>query len=171
MIHFPLHPQTPEEGITLEELFPGSDLTPMKENMGKLMREAGLAYGNRSHTYNSRLAQELGKWADSQPNGEVIHNSIYEAYFVRNLNIGKTSVLVKIAGEVGLDPNSAKKILDNRDLKKSVDKDWALSREMGITGVPTFYSNELTLVGCQPYETLEKFVNHLIKLSPEINFD
>ena len=71
---------------------------------------------------------------------------------------------VKIAGEVGLDPNSAKKILDNRDFKTNVDEDWALSHKMAITGVPTFYSNELTLVGCQPYEILEKFVNHLIEL-------
>ena len=164
MIHFPLHPETPEEGITLEELFPGRDLTPMKGKMEKLMLEAGLAYGDRSHTYNSRLAQELGKWADRQPNGEAIHNSIYKAYFVENVNIGKTNELVKIAGEVGLDPNSAKKILDNRDFKTNVDEDWALSHKMAITGVPTFYSNELTLVGCQPYEILEKFVNHLIEL-------
>jgi protein-disulfide isomerase len=31
-----------------------------------------------------------------------------------------------------------------------------------VAGVPTFYANDLVVVGCQPYETLEKFVKHLL---------
>jgi protein-disulfide isomerase len=30
--------------------------------------------------------------------------------------------------------------------------------------VPTFYQNDLVVVGCQPYETLERFVKHLLEL-------
>ena len=87
-VHFPLHPETPSEGRALKELFAGRDIAPMKERMKKLMAEAGLPYGERTHTYNSRLAQELGKWADTQPGGDVIHEKLYRAYFVDNINIG-----------------------------------------------------------------------------------
>ena len=66
-IHFPLHPETPQEGRSLAELFAGRDIEPMRKRMKELMAEAGLEYGDRTHTYNSRLAQELGKWADSKP--------------------------------------------------------------------------------------------------------
>ena len=96
-VHFPLHPDTPQEGMRLEDLFPGRDLTPMKERMKGLMKEAGLPYGNRTHTYNSRLAQELGKWADTQEGGEAIHDRLFRAYFVEFTNIGKVDKLVSIA--------------------------------------------------------------------------
>jgi len=68
-IPFPLHPETPQEGRSLSELFAGRDIEPMKRQMRELMAEAGLEYGERTHTYNSRLAQELAKWADTQEGG------------------------------------------------------------------------------------------------------
>ena len=63
-VQFPLHPETPQEGLSLEELFAGRDLDipAIQEHLKELMRLEGLPYGNRTHTYNSRLAQELSKW-------------------------------------------------------------------------------------------------------------
>lgn len=162
-IHFPLHPETPKEGRSLEDLFPGRDLTSMKEKMKGLMVEAGLPYGNRTHTFNSRLAQELGKWADTQTSGEMIHDLLYKAYFVESINISDKEELVAIAGHAGLDSKMARRILENREFEFEVDKDWQFSREIGVTGVPTFYSNDLVVVGCQPYETLERLIKHLIE--------
>ncbi|MBT4939980.1 MAG: hypothetical protein HON14_12670, partial [Rhodospirillaceae bacterium] len=81
LIHFPLHPETPLEGRTLAEMFgPGKDIDAMNANMAGLMEQEGLPYGARSNTYNSRLAQELGSWADSQEGGEDLHMKIYQAY-------------------------------------------------------------------------------------------
>jgi predicted DsbA family dithiol-disulfide isomerase len=163
-IHFPLHPETPQEGRRLEDLFPGRDLTPMKERMRGLMAEAALPYGDRTQTYNSRLAQELGKWADAVSDGNPVHDLLYRAYFVDNKNIGDIDELVKIAEEAGLDGDAARRVLQNREFEHQVDEDWRYSRELGVTGVPTFYSNNLVVVGCQPYEVLERFVKHLIDL-------
>ncbi len=159
MIYFPLHPETPEGGITLEELFPGRNLNPMKENIKRLMREAGLEYGERSHTFNSRLAQELGKWADTQNKKSEIHDLIYRAYFVEGKNISDMNELLKIAETAGFDRTSAKEILEERSFKLIVDEDWKKSRELGIAGVPTFQNKQHLLVGCQPYEILEHFVH------------
>lgn len=162
-IHFPLHPETPLQGKSLAELFAGRDIAPMKKRLQELMAEAGLPYGERTHTYNSRLAQELGKWADSQEGGEAIHDALFKAYFVDAVNISDVDELVRIADSVGLDPEQAREIIENREFEKQVDADWLRSRETGVTGVPTFYANELVVVGCQPYETLEKFVQHLLE--------
>ena len=74
-VHVPLHPETPPEGRTLEALFAGRgvDIEAMYTRMKGLMDAEGLPYGRRTHTYNSRLAQELGSWADTQAGGEVLH--------------------------------------------------------------------------------------------------
>ena len=164
-IHFPLHPETPVEGKSLAELFAGRDITPIKQRLQGLMKAAGLPYGDRTHTYNSRLAQELGKWADTQKGGAVIHDKLYMAYFVDNVNIADIDELVKIAESAGLDAAIARDVFENRNFKDQVDADWQHSREIGVTGVPTFYANDLIVVGCQPYETLEKFVRHLLELN------
>jgi len=162
---FPLHPETPLEGQSLEDLFAGRDITPMRERMKKLMAEAGLPYSNRTHTYNSRAAQELAKWAETQEGGAAIHDALYHAYFVDNLNIADDEVLMKLVAKLGLDPQNAREALHSGEFSAAVDADWQRSRELGITGVPTFYSSDLMVVGCQPYEVLEKFVNHLQELN------
>lgn len=162
-IHFPLHPGTPFEGKSLAEFFAGRDINPMRERMKALMAEAGLPYGDRTHTFNSRLAQELGKWADTQDGGNAIHDKLYRAYFVDGINISNIDELVKIAESVSLDGDIARKVLKTRAFQNSVDEDWQRSRATGVTGVPTFYCDDLAVVGCQPYETLEKFVKHLMQ--------
>ena len=138
-------------------------MSGFRQQMTGLMEEAGLPYGKRTMTYNSRLAQELGKWAETQEGGEDIHDNLYRAYFVENTNIGDIDELVKIAESTALDGVQARSIIEQRLFEKQVDQDWQRSREYGITGVPTFFSNDLMVVGCQPYEQLEKFVKQLIK--------
>ena len=169
-IHFPLHPETPTEGRALAELFAGRDIEPIRQRLKGLMAEAGLSYGDRTHTYNSRLAQELGAWADAQSNSgrcdgaqsDAMHDALYRAYFVEGKNIGDIDTLVAIAGSIGFDKEEAREALVKRSFSDKVDEDWARSRASGITGVPTFTAQELAVVGCQPYDTLEKFVQHLL---------
>lgn len=163
-VHFPLHPETPAEGQSLAELFAGRDIEPIRQRLKALMQEAGLPYGERTHTYNSRLAQELGAWADTQPGGEKIHDALYRAYFVDNINIGDLEALVAIAEANGLDAAEARRVLEQREFSDAVNADWQRSRDLGITGVPTFHQNDLLVVGCQPYEILERFVKHLFEL-------
>ncbi len=158
----PLHPDTPAEGRSLAEMFAGRDIEPIRQRLKSLMAEAGLDYGERTHTYNSRLAQELGAWADTQTGGDAIHEALYRAYFVEAINISDIDALIAIAESVGLDSGAARTVLTERSFSAKVDDDWARSREVGVTGVPTFYANDLAVVGCQPYETLEKFVKHLL---------
>lgn len=163
LVHFPLHPDTPAEGMTLEALFAGrgGDAASRKarqERMKGLMQEEGLPYGDRTHTFNSRLAQELGKWADTQPGGEAIHDALYKAYFVANRNIGDIDVLVDIAGSVGLPADAARKVLEERAFRAAVDADWTLAGKVGVTGVPTFAAGGYGVVGAQPYEVIEQLV-------------
>jgi predicted DsbA family dithiol-disulfide isomerase len=160
LVHFPLHPDTPAEGREMAGFYAqrGLDAEAMYQRMKTLMDAEGLPYGKRTHSYNSRLAQELGKWADTQPGGEAIHDALYRAYFVDSRNIGDPDILVEIAEAVGLDGAEARKVIDERRFKDAVDADWAKSHAYGVTGVPTFVAARYGVVGAQPYEALAQLV-------------
>lgn len=159
-IHFPLHPDTPQSGRSLEEMFAGRgyDIPKMQAQMRARMQAEGLPYGNRSMTFNSRLAQELGVWADGQPGGDAIHDALFRAYFVDGKNIGDPDTLVEIATQIGLSADAAREVLEKRTHKAVIDEHWAKSREYGVTGVPTFVIGQRGVVGAQPYEALEELV-------------
>jgi len=164
-VHFPLHPETPAAGVSIAELFAGRDIDieAMYERMKALMDAEGLPYSQRSHTYNSRLAQELGKWADTQPGGEAVHDALYKAYFVDGSNIGELEVLVDIAESVGLPADAARAVMEDRTFQSAIDADWEKSRQYGITGVPTFVAGGHRVVGAQPYETLAHLLSHAVQ--------
>ena len=159
-IHFPLHPDTPQEGRSLADLFAGRgyDIPKMQAQMRARMEAEGLPYGARTMTYNSRLAQELGAWADTQPGGEAIHDALFRAYFVDAKNIGDPEVLVEIAAAVGLPADAAREVIEKRTHKGAIDADWQKSHQYGVTGVPTFVIGRNGVVGAQPYEALEELV-------------
>ena len=159
-VHFPLHPDTPADGRSLADLFAGRgyDIPKMQAQMRARMQAEGLPYGNRSMTYNSRLAQELGAWADTQPGGDAFHDAVFRAYFVEGQNIGDKQVLAGLAESVGLAREAALEVLDKRTFKDAIDADWEKSHQYGVTGVPTFVAAGRGVVGAQPYEALEALV-------------
>jgi predicted DsbA family dithiol-disulfide isomerase len=157
---FPLHPDTPSQGMTLEELFRGRsfDLEAAQARLTEMMAKEGLPYGKRTHSYNSRLAQELAKWAEPQPGGGAIHDALFRAYFVDGINLAGVDKLVQIAGSVGLSEEEAYEVLESRSFAASIDGDWRRASEFGITGVPTFVIKGRGVVGAQPYNALKQLV-------------
>ena len=156
-----MHTETPEEGTLLADLFSNfssEDLKNMKDRMKQAAEEAGLPLGDRTKTYNSRLAQELGKWAESNDKGDSFHHAVFKAFFADGLNIAKVPVLVDIAASVGLSRKESEAVIVERTCKTEVDEDWSLSQKNGITAVPTLVMDNDRLVGAQPYEMLERLV-------------
>ena len=146
--------------MTLEELFlkSSTEIEIMKQRMSNLMAEEGLPYGNRTHTYNSRLAQELAKYAESFEEGEVLNRKLFEAYFVEGLNLADTDVLLDLAESSGLPREETEEAISKRRFRNEVDADWKRARELGVRGVPTFVYRNRALVGAQPYETMKQLV-------------
>jgi len=160
LVHFPLHPDTPPEGRLMADYYASRGMDPQVayERMKRRMDAEGLPYGKRTHTYNSRLAQELGKWAETQEGGEALHDALYRAYFVDSRNIGDPEVLLDIVGSVGLSVDAAREVLEQRTFSDAVDADWQKAARYGVTGVPTFVAGGYGVVGAQPYEVLEGLI-------------
>ncbi len=145
--------------MPLRELFRGRglDLEAMHERMKRIIDAEGLPFGPREMTYNTRLAQELGKWGERNDKPEI-HDALYRAYFVDSVNLAQPAELVRIAGTVGLDPEEAERVLADRTFKDAVEADWKRARDLGVTAVPTFVAGQRAVVGAQPYEVLEQLV-------------
>jgi len=134
------------------------NIDEVKARLRKAAEEAGLPLGERQRTYNSRMAQELGKWAEEEGKGDEFHNAVFRAYFVDAVNIAKIEELVSIARMVGLPKEEAREVLQSRTHKAAVDFDWNRSHQYGLTAVPTFVIGRKGVVGAQPYEVLEQFL-------------
>ena len=130
----------------------------MLSHLKQVAHDLQLPFGDRQMTYNSRRAQELGKWAEQKGKGDAFHHAVFRAYFAQGDNIYDIDTLVTIASSVGLEGDGARAVLESETFKEAVDRDWARAYAKGITAVPTFVIDGQTLVGAQPYMALKNFI-------------
>ena len=145
------------------DLFGGGEaararLETSTRRMLALAAAEGLPMTARTHTYNSRLAQELGSWATERGLGPQYHDAAFRAYFARAEDISDPEVLVAVASGIGLDPNEARQVLETRSHRAAVDAEWSQSRQRGVNAVPTFDCGGQRVVGAHPYEVLAGLV-------------
>jgi len=134
------------------------DISQAIARLKKVAEELGLPLGERKKTYNSRRAQELGKWAESRGKGDEFHDAVFRAYFADGKNIARTTVLAAIVKGMGLSEKEVREVLKKRTFQDAVDSDWELAYQLGISSVPTFVVDDEAVVGAQPYEVLEQFL-------------
>ncbi len=146
--------------MTLEALFKGRmvDISGMMARLRDAAEAERLPFGERKMTYNSRLAQELSKWAEGKGKIEAFNHAVFQAYFADGCNIGDVDELIEVVKAADFDPEEAQKVLKERPFKHAVDVDWERSRRMGIRAVPTFVMNDQILVGAQPEAALDEFI-------------
>lgn len=147
---FPLHPETPAEGKPRHVSGPSRVET--------MLAREGLLFGERKFSYNSRLAQELAKWAERQGRGDAFHDAVFRAYFVDAVNIGDLEILLRLVEKAGLPGEEARGVLSDGTFRQAVDDDWRRCRSLGVSAVPTYLSEGLAIVGAEPYERLERLV-------------
>jgi predicted DsbA family dithiol-disulfide isomerase len=160
LVHFPLHPETPDEGRALAELFGTSEekIRSGQKRMAELAAAERLPWGERLMTYNSRLAQELGIWADRQGEADVLHDALYRAYFVDGHNISQHDVLLNVVQRVGLDREAAAEVLKTRSCRAAVEADWLRALHAGVRAVPTFACGNRAIEGAVAYDVLRQLV-------------
>jgi predicted DsbA family dithiol-disulfide isomerase len=157
---FPLHPETPPEGRELAELFAGREamFRDMQARLLRIAAREGLPLAERSRTYNSRLAQELGKWAEEEGRGDEFRHAVYRAYFVEGVNIAQVEELLRIAAAAGLPADEARAALRERSFAAVVEADWQRAMDLRITAVPTHLCDGKRLTGFAAYEDFVRLI-------------
>ena len=85
----------------------------------------------------------------------------FEAYFVDCLNLADTDVILSVVAKAGLKPEDARIVLEDRQFKTAIDRDWSKSQQYGITCVPTFVIAGRGLVGAQSCENLAHLLDEV----------
>jgi len=134
------------------------DIPRMLAHLKKTAAGLGLPFGDRPNTYNSRRAQELGKWAEVEGRGDQFHQAAFAAYFAEGRNIAQFDVLADIAAAAGLPEQEATRIIESGSFRAAVDADWQRSGQLGIQVVPTFHVDGRRMEGAKSYEALREFV-------------
>jgi predicted DsbA family dithiol-disulfide isomerase len=157
---FPLHPDTPAEGMLLSDLFRGANVDAMHQRLYAIMDELKLPYSkSRDRLYNTRKAQELALWAQEQDGGEALVGELFRAYFVDNRNLADDAVLLDAVAQAGLDVEAARLVLASRSQSTQVDAAWERARQLRLNGVPAFVGGGYQFSGYQPLVEMERFLD------------
>ena len=89
--------------------------------------------------------------------------ALFEAYFTKGQNPGSHEVLVRVAGEVGLDPAEAARILASDAYAAEVREREQFYQRQGINSVPAIIINDRHLIsGGQPPEVFEQALRQIL---------
>lgn len=166
IVPFPLSPDTPPEGRDLSSYLRarGMDVHAAIARLAPLMDAEGLEYpthveGRRQ--YNTRRAQELALWAGEHGTPQqldALHDRLFRAYQVENLDVADLDVLERLATEVGLDGAAARAALERDEYGQAREQAWRLATQMGVKSVPTYVVGQRGVVGAQPVEVLQQLL-------------
>jgi predicted DsbA family dithiol-disulfide isomerase len=111
---------------------------------------------------NTVKAHCLIHWADEAGWQDQMVDLLFEAYFVRLLDIGDDEVLVSLAGEAGLDQDEVRRKLAAGDDLNLIRTRARKVREQGVSGVPCFvFEQRYPLAGAQEPDVFHRLFGQL----------
>jgi predicted DsbA family dithiol-disulfide isomerase len=115
-----------------------------------------------TRTPNTMDAHRLIRWSHDGGKQHDVAERLFMAYFNEGLDIGDRAVLMKIAGEAGMDPSEVSARLENGTDIDAVNAEVERAYRMGVTGVPCFiFAQKQGLMGAQPAEVLADAIGKL----------
>lgn len=119
-----------------------------------LAAQEGLEYHlERTHPVNSLDAHRLIHLAAQHHLQSEMKERLQKAYFTDGLVVSDPDTLVQLAGEVGLDENETRQMLESDAFTSAVHADERRAQALGSNGVPFFVFDEKYAVsGAQPVE-------------------
>ncbi|MFD1850831.1 DsbA family oxidoreductase [Oceanobacillus bengalensis] len=140
------------KGIPLEQV------KVMNQQVAEQATTVGLTYHFDTAKYaNTFDAHRVAKFAETKGKGKEITERFLHAYFTESKLMSDHQTLVELAGEVGLNKEDVKHVLDANLHAKNVREDINEARQIGVQGVPFFVFNEKYAVsGAQPEEVFSE---------------
>src|SRR5687768_3438833 len=146
--------------MPLTALFPQAQLERMRPRLLAFAESFGVE-GMRMNDWlpNTRRALALVEHARSH-GGEAAVDAYREAamnaYWREGANLESDADLGAIARKAGLDPQAAVAASHDEALLRRVGEVRAEANRRGVHAIPTFFIGETRIVGCQPYEVLDR---------------
>jgi predicted DsbA family dithiol-disulfide isomerase len=177
---FELNPGMKAEGQDIVEHITekyGSTPAQMAQSQ-EVIRQRGAALGftfdmdARSRIYNTFDAHRLLHWAEGQGRQRALKEKLFEAYFTKGEDPSAHEVLLRLAGEVGLDQDGARAVLESNQYADEVRQLEYYWQRAGIRSVPAIVINQRHLIsGGQPPEVFEQALRQIAQQDEELEQD
>ncbi|MEU3306152.1 DsbA family oxidoreductase [Nocardiopsis sp. NPDC055551] len=133
---------------------PREQVQAMTEQVQQVAAQEGLRYdfagGVMVNTFD---AHRLTHLAREHGLGDAAHERLMNAQLVQGRVLNDVDTLVELAGEIGLDTERARTVLEGDQYADQVRADIEEARRLGATGVPFFVLDRaLGISGAQPLE-------------------
>ena len=167
---FELNPQMVPEGQDINEhLHEKYGATPeQSQGTRDAIAQRGAALGftfnmdKRSRIYNTFDAHRLLHWAEEKGLQPQLKHALFKAYFTDGQNPGDHEVLLRVAGEVGLDVEEVRAVLASDRYAAEVRERERFYQQHGIHSVPAIIVNDRHLIqGGQPVEVFEQALRQI----------
>jgi len=107
-----------------------------------MAKDVGLTYDfDRAVVANSFDAHRLIQFAKTMDKGDKAEEALFHAYFTDGKNIADHKTLIKLAANIGLNPENATAVLESDQFTNAVKHDIEIARSLDIRGVPFFLFN------------------------------
>lgn len=124
--------------------------------------EVGFNFGERPRVWNTFDAHRLLYWAELEGKQRELKHAVLSAYHTHAENPGAHDVLLRLAGEVGLDVERARAVLASDQYAAEVRERQAHYRRLGIHSVPSVIIDGQHLIqGGHPPEVFEQALRQL----------
>lgn len=174
---FELNPQMPPEGQDIfEHLQQKYGSTREQQAQAReAIRQRGAQLGfefnqnGRSRIYNTFDAHRLLHWAEREdlPKQVALKKALLKACHTDGENPSDHKVLLRLAGEAGLDTQRAQQILGSDEFAAQTRERERLYTEAGIHAVPAIIINDRHLIsGGQPVEVFERALRQIAGAAP-----
>ncbi|MEO8835270.1 MAG: DsbA family oxidoreductase, partial [Caldimonas sp.] len=122
----------------------------------------GFTFGERPWVWNTFDAHRLIYWAGLEGKQHEVKKALLTAYHTNAENPAARDVLLRVAGEAGLDVERAKAILDSDEYAAEVRERERHWQELGVHSVPSIIIDDRHLIsGGQPPEVFEQALRRI----------
>jgi predicted DsbA family dithiol-disulfide isomerase len=174
---FELNPDLPTEGEDANEHLMrkyGIGEEQLEANRSAIRERAaalGFAFNTRkgSRIYNTFDAHRLLHWAERKNRGHALalKEAFLRAYFSDGENVADRGILARIAGDVGLDADEARRVLESGEYADAVREQERYFQQAGIHAVPaTIVNGQYLISGGQPPEAFERAMREIAAQAP-----
>jgi predicted DsbA family dithiol-disulfide isomerase len=167
---FELNPAMPPEGEDAAEHLsrkygaPPEQLARARAAIRERGAAVGFTFGERPRVWNTLDAHRMLHWAGLTDTAKqrALKHALLTAYHTNAENPGAREVLLRLAGEVGLDVDRARAILDSDEYKSEVRQRERFWQERGINSVPAVVIDGKHLIsGGQPPEVFAQALRQI----------
>lgn len=161
---FQIHPEWPAEGIPIEKVRSANDMDARQrvwQRISAMAEAEGLPIAPPSVFTNSRAALAACEYAREQGKDEEFEARVYRAYFVEGANIGDPELIQRLGAEAGLDPAAVADAIKSPRYEMKLKNNALSANQRQVSGVPTFFIGEFSLVGAQSTEVCRQILRRV----------